>query len=128
MVSMSDLVTEGDDDLMAEFFTYDETPSPVSYQQPLQHEPLKKPNMAQATNERENTTQDSTIEDTDGQGSSKLQQKLKEVDTFVQNYSVRIMILTSNTLIPLFLGFKCTATRSNMEQNRYGIHGRFDRV
>ena len=92
MVSMSDLVTEGDDDLMAEFFTYDETPSPVSYQQPLQHEPLKKPNMAQATNERENTTQDSTIEDTDGQGSSKLQQKLKEVDTFVQNYSVRIII------------------------------------
>merc|ERR1712168_1644015 len=47
----------------------------------------KKPNMAQATNERENTPQDSTIEDTDGQGSSKLQQKLKEVDTFVQNYS-----------------------------------------
>jgi len=87
MVSMSDLVTEGDDDLMAEFFTYDETPSPVSYQQPLQHEPLKKPNMAQATNERENTPQESNIEDTDGQGSSKLQQKLKEVDTFVQNYS-----------------------------------------
>jgi len=86
MVSMSDLVTEGDDDLMAEFFTYDETPSPVSYQQPLQHEPLKKPNMANQS-EREATPQDSNIDDKDGQGSSKLQQKLKEVDTFVQNYS-----------------------------------------
>jgi len=85
MVSMSDLVTEGDDDLMAEFFTYDETPSPVSYHQPLQHEPLKKPNMAQS--EREATPQDSNIDEKDGQGSSKLQQKLKEVDTFVQNYS-----------------------------------------
>jgi len=86
MVSMSDLVTEGDDDLMAEFFTYDETPSPVSYHQPLQHEPLKKPNMAQS--EREGTSpQDTNIDDKDAQGSSKLQQKLKEVDTFVQNYS-----------------------------------------
>merc|ERR1711937_851871 len=44
MVSMSDLVTEGDDDLMAEFFTYDEIPSPVTYQQPTiqSNEPLKK--------------------------------------------------------------------------------------
>ena len=83
--------------------------------------------MAQATNERENTPQDSNIEDTDGQGSSKLQQKLKEVDTFVQNYSVRIIIF-EHPIYFLFLGFKCTATRSNMEQNRYGIHGRFDRV
>ena len=91
MVSMSDLVTEGDDDLMAEFFTYDETPSPVSYQQPLQHEPLKKPNMTNQS-EREATPQDSNIDDKDGQGSSKLQQKLKEVDTFVQNYSVSSLI------------------------------------
>jgi len=85
MVSMSDLVTDGDDDLMAEFFTYDEIPSPVTYQQPLQHEPLKKPNMTS-----ENTNhQDINVDDTtsDGPGSSKLQQKLKEVDTFVQNYS-----------------------------------------
>ena len=87
MVSMSDLVTEGDDDLMAEFFTYDETPSPVSYHQPLHHEPLKKTNMANQS-EREGTPHDSNIDDKDGQGSSKLQQKLKEVDTFVQNYSV----------------------------------------
>ena len=89
MVSMSDLVTEGDDDLMAEFFTYDETPSPVSYQQPLQHEPLKKPNMAPAEKNNGTTPQvEPNTDDKDGQGSSKLQQKLKEVDTFVQNYSV----------------------------------------
>merc|ERR1711962_1240843 len=88
MVSMSDLVTEGDDDLMAEFFTYDETPSPVTYQQPLQHEPLKKQNMTTSADNggahQESNTDDNT---SDGQGSSKLQQKLKEVDTFVQNYS-----------------------------------------
>jgi len=40
-----------------------------------------------AQSEREVTPQDSNIDDKDGQGSSKLQQKLKEVDTFVQNYS-----------------------------------------
>ena len=89
MVSMSDLVTEGDDDLMAEFFTYDETPSPVSYQQPLQHEPLKKPpNMAPAEKNGTAPQVEPNTDDKDGQGSSKLQQKLKEVDTFVQNYSV----------------------------------------
>lgn len=89
MVSMSDLVTEGDDDLMAEFFTYEETQSPVSYQQPahLTNEPLKKPtgNMTPAEKPQEQNTDQV---DQDGQGSSKLQQKLKEVDTFVQNYSV----------------------------------------
>merc|ERR1712131_490931 len=88
MVSMSDLVTEGDDDLMAEFFTYEETQSPVSYQQPahLTNEPLKKPtgNMTPAEKPQEQNTDQV---DQDGQGSSKLQQKLKEVDTFVQNYS-----------------------------------------
>ena len=113
MVSMSDLVTEGDDDLMAEFFTYDETPSPVSYHQPLQHEPLKKPNMAQS--EREATPQDSNIDEKDGQGSSKLQKKLKEVDTFVQNYSVSNLFFWYEPFLLLFLGFKCTKTWSNME-------------
>ena len=78
MVSMSDLVTEGDDDLMAEFFTYDETPSPVSYQQPLQHEPLKKPNMANQS-EREATPQDSNIDD------KAKAQKLKRKKNFRRN-------------------------------------------
>merc|ERR1712096_236048 len=50
MVSMSDLVTEGDDNF-AEFFTYEETSSPINYQYPLQHEPLKKTHMNQTTTE-----------------------------------------------------------------------------